>query len=219
MTAPRPWSRRATSSPPGSGRRMRGSFRTRRGLRPLTGGATTWQTQRFEVRPIDAPLGADIVGFPFDDFTATTSPPCARPGSTIRSCASATSPSTTTRRSASPPCSARSSSTRARCRKARTRASREILVVSNMKDADGTPAGDLGDGEVKWHTDTWFKEQPPSASILRALKVPPTAATRTSAICIAAYETPAADAQEGDRGSLRSTTRRSSTAAATCAWA
>src|SRR5687768_17368412 len=44
----------------------------------------------------------------------------------------------------------------------------EILVVSNRKKADGTPAGDLGDGELQWHTDTWFVERPPSAAILRA---------------------------------------------------
>src|SRR4051794_11673299 len=50
----------------------------------------------------------------------------------------------------------------------------EILSISNMKKADGSPAGDLGDGEVHWHTDTWFKERPPAGSFLRALIVPPT---------------------------------------------
>lgn len=48
----------------------------------------------------------------------------------------------------------------------------EILTISNMKKADGSPAGDLGDGEVHWHTDTWFKERPPAGSFLRALRVP-----------------------------------------------
>lgn len=48
----------------------------------------------------------------------------------------------------------------------------EILIVSNKKKADGGAAGDLGDGEVNWHTDTWFVEQPPSASILRAVELP-----------------------------------------------
>lgn len=49
----------------------------------------------------------------------------------------------------------------------------EILTISNMKKSDGGPAGDLGDGEVHWHTDTWFKERPPAGSFLRALIVPP----------------------------------------------
>jgi taurine dioxygenase len=48
----------------------------------------------------------------------------------------------------------------------------EILVISNKKKADGSPAGDLGDGEVNWHTDTWFVERPPSAAILRAIELP-----------------------------------------------
>lgn len=48
----------------------------------------------------------------------------------------------------------------------------EILVVSNKKNADGGAAGDLGDVEVNWHTDTTFVEKPPSASILRALELP-----------------------------------------------
>src|SRR5258708_7480322 len=50
---------------------------------------------------------------------------------------------------------------------------KEILVISNAKKPDGSAAGDLGDGEVQWHTDTWFKERPPSGSILRAIKLPP----------------------------------------------
>jgi taurine dioxygenase len=48
----------------------------------------------------------------------------------------------------------------------------EILTVSNMKKPDGSAAGDLGDGEVNWHTDTWFKERPPAGSFLRSLRVP-----------------------------------------------
>ncbi len=49
----------------------------------------------------------------------------------------------------------------------------EILAISNVKRPDGTAAGDLGDGEVNWHTDTWFKERPPAGSFLHALQVPP----------------------------------------------
>lgn len=42
----------------------------------------------------------------------------------------------------------------------------EILVISNMG------GGDLGDGEVTWHTDMWYIERPPSAAILRAVELP-----------------------------------------------
>ncbi|PJG50652.1 TauD/TfdA family dioxygenase [Bradyrhizobium forestalis] len=50
----------------------------------------------------------------------------------------------------------------------------EIFVIANKKNPDGTPAGDLGDGEVQWHTDHWWIQEPPSAALLRALEVPPT---------------------------------------------
>ncbi len=49
----------------------------------------------------------------------------------------------------------------------------QILVVSNKKKNDGSAAGDLGDGELAWHTDTWFVDRPPSASILRSIELPP----------------------------------------------
>jgi len=42
----------------------------------------------------------------------------------------------------------------------------EILVISNRG------GGDLGDGEVTWHTDMWYIERPPSAAILRAVELP-----------------------------------------------
>lgn len=48
----------------------------------------------------------------------------------------------------------------------------DVFVISNKKRSDGTAAGDLGDGEVTWHTDTWFVERPPSAAILRAVELP-----------------------------------------------
>jgi taurine dioxygenase len=63
----------------------------------------------------------------------------------------------------------------------------EILVISNKKKADGTPAGDLGDGEVNWHTDTWFVEQPPAGSILRALELPATGGNTYFANMYGAY--------------------------------
>ncbi len=65
----------------------------------------------------------------------------------------------------------------------------EILVISNKKKADGSAAGDLADGEVNWHTDTWFIDQPPSASILRAISVPASGGNTYWANMYSAYET------------------------------
>ena len=47
-----------------------------------------------------------------------------------------------------------------------------ILRVTNLRNPDKTPAGVLGDGEVSWHSDGWFKERPFAVSVLRALVVP-----------------------------------------------
>jgi taurine dioxygenase len=63
----------------------------------------------------------------------------------------------------------------------------EILVISNKKKPDGTAAGDLGDGEVNWHTDTWFVERPPSAAILRAVALPEEGGNTYFANMYAAY--------------------------------
>jgi taurine dioxygenase len=48
----------------------------------------------------------------------------------------------------------------------------EIYVVSNVVEG-GVPIGSLGAGEATWHTDMSYLEQPPKASILYALEVPP----------------------------------------------
>jgi taurine dioxygenase len=48
----------------------------------------------------------------------------------------------------------------------------EIYVVSNVIK-NGVPIGSLGAGEATWHTDMSYLEQPPKASILYALEVPP----------------------------------------------
>jgi len=48
----------------------------------------------------------------------------------------------------------------------------EIYVVSNVIK-NGEPIGSLGSGEATWHTDMSYLEQPPKASILYALEVPP----------------------------------------------
>jgi taurine dioxygenase len=65
----------------------------------------------------------------------------------------------------------------------------EILTISNLLKPDGSPAGDLGDGEVNWHTDTWFRERPPAGSFLRAITVPPSGGDTQFLNMYAAYDT------------------------------
>jgi taurine dioxygenase len=48
----------------------------------------------------------------------------------------------------------------------------EIYVVSNVID-NGIAIGSLGNAELVWHTDMSYQEQPPKASMLCALEVPP----------------------------------------------
>ena len=48
----------------------------------------------------------------------------------------------------------------------------EINVISNVKDVQGTPIGNLGDGEAVWHADMTYIDNPPEAGILYALEVP-----------------------------------------------
>ena len=49
----------------------------------------------------------------------------------------------------------------------------ELYVVSNIEDADGVPIGSLGAGEAVWHTDMSYLENPPDASLLYAVEIPP----------------------------------------------
>ena len=48
----------------------------------------------------------------------------------------------------------------------------EINVISNVKNKQGTPIGNLGDGEAGWHADMTYLQLPPKAGILYALEVP-----------------------------------------------
>lgn len=49
----------------------------------------------------------------------------------------------------------------------------EIYVVSNVIE-NGEPIGSLGSGEAVWHTDMSYLPEPPKASMLYALEIPPT---------------------------------------------
>jgi taurine dioxygenase len=48
----------------------------------------------------------------------------------------------------------------------------EIYVVSNVIE-NGEPIGSLGAGEAVWHTDMSYIPEPPKASVLYALEIPP----------------------------------------------
>jgi taurine dioxygenase len=48
----------------------------------------------------------------------------------------------------------------------------ELYIVSNVLK-DGEPIGSLGNGEAVWHTDMSYLPDPPMASVLFALEVPP----------------------------------------------
>ena len=52
------------------------------------------------------------------------------------------------------------------------RYNRHVSVVSNIVE-NGVPIGALGDDEVIWHSDTSYRECPPSASVLYGLEIPP----------------------------------------------
>jgi taurine dioxygenase len=64
----------------------------------------------------------------------------------------------------------------------------EIYVVSNVMEK-GAPIGSLGSGEATWHTDMSYLQDPPKASILHALEVPPAGGNTYFNNMYLAYET------------------------------
>lgn len=65
----------------------------------------------------------------------------------------------------------------------------DVLVISNLKAEDGTPLGNLGDGEAIWHTDMSYRDTPVSAAILHAWEVPPSGGDTSFSNQYLAYET------------------------------
>src|SRR6266404_1417392 len=63
----------------------------------------------------------------------------------------------------------------------------EIYVVSNVIE-NGVPIGSLGAGEAVWHTDMSYLEDPPKASMLYALEVPPDGGNTYFCSMYSAYE-------------------------------
>ena len=63
----------------------------------------------------------------------------------------------------------------------------EIYVVSNVTE-NGVPIGSLGSGEATWHTDMSYLQDPPKASMLYALEVPPAGGNTYFCSMYRAYE-------------------------------
>jgi taurine dioxygenase len=64
----------------------------------------------------------------------------------------------------------------------------EIYVVSNVVE-NGVPIGSLGAGEATWHTDMSYLADPPKASMLYSLEVPPAGGNTYFNNMYLAYET------------------------------
>lgn len=76
----------------------------------------------------------------------------------------------------------------------------EINVISNLKDADNRPIGNLGAGEAVWHADMTYIETPPKGAILFALEVPLGQGDTHFANMVAAYEDLPADLKAAVEG-------------------
>src|SRR6266576_1626139 len=75
----------------------------------------------------------------------------------------------------------------------------EIYVVSNVIK-NGEPIGSLGSGEAVWHTDMSYLEDPPKASVLYALEVPPTGGNTGFCNMYSVYEALPTALKEGIAG-------------------
>ena len=75
----------------------------------------------------------------------------------------------------------------------------EIYIVSNVIE-NGVPIGSLGAGEAVWHTDMSYLPDPPKASILYALELPPKGGNTGFVSMYAAYEALPAASQQRIRG-------------------
>jgi taurine dioxygenase len=68
----------------------------------------------------------------------------------------------------------------------------EIYVVSNVIE-NGVPIGSLGAGEAVWHTDMSYMPDPPKASMLYAIEIPPAGGNTGFCNMYRAYEALPAD--------------------------
>lgn len=65
---------------------------------------------------------------------------------------------------------------------------REIVYLSNMRDADGTPVGGLANQELTWHTDQSWKATPITGNLIYAIVVPEHGGCTSWADLYGAYE-------------------------------
>ncbi len=70
-----------------------------------------------------------------------------------------------------------------------------VLYVSNIRE-DGKLIGILPDGEMQFHSDQCYKEQPSQGSMLYALQIPRVGGNTSFANCYLAYETLPVDLQQ-----------------------
>ena len=75
----------------------------------------------------------------------------------------------------------------------------EIYVVSNVIE-NGVPIGSLGAGEAVWHTDMSYVPDPPKASMLYALEIPPEGGNTGFCNMYRAYEALPGDLKQRIRG-------------------
>ena len=78
----------------------------------------------------------------------------------------------------------------------------DVLVISNLKTEEGTPLGNLGDGEAIWHTDMSYRDTPVSAAILHAWEVPPSGGDTSFANQYLAYDTLPQDLRDKVEGRI-----------------
>lgn len=64
----------------------------------------------------------------------------------------------------------------------------EMNVISNIKEG-GAPIGGLGDGEAIWHADMTYIDNPPKASMLFSIEIPPAGGDTFWANMYMAYDT------------------------------
>ncbi len=63
-----------------------------------------------------------------------------------------------------------------------------LNVISNLRNDDGQPIGNLGDGEAVWHADMTYIDQPPKGAVLYGVEIPVGQGDTYFANMVAAYE-------------------------------
>ncbi len=64
----------------------------------------------------------------------------------------------------------------------------ELNVISNLRNDDDQPIGNLGDGEAVWHADMTYIDQPPKGAVLYGIEIPEGQGDTYFANMVAAYD-------------------------------